>query len=279
MWVLTPTRTNTVADPSEWLQRSAAKVITGLEHLSYKDKLRELGLFSLEERNLWGHLIAAFQYLKGANMKAAEGVFTRACSDTTRGNGFRLKEDDRPRGSQCPELEDHDCKNEQLPVNAEIVWYLWIQLDQYKSMEPDGIHPRIPKDLADVIAKPLSMIFEWSWESREVQLTRSWKTLSHFSKKARSKILKTTGLEGSKINTGFKVRPHQCGVQRDNCSPDPTGHTSFDTDQDAIGLLGHLGTLLAHVEMHGVVMIEVQDMALNFNEPHTIGCSPSIQTA
>ncbi|KAJ7410618.1 rna-directed dna polymerase from mobile element jockey-like [Pitangus sulphuratus] len=32
----------------------------------------------------------------------------------------------------------------------------------------DGIHPRILKELADVIAKPFLMIFEWSWESREV---------------------------------------------------------------------------------------------------------------
>ncbi|KAJ7399383.1 hypothetical protein BTVI_115488 [Pitangus sulphuratus] len=29
--------------------------------------------------------------------------------------------DDGPRGSQCPELEDHDCKNDQLPVDLEIV--------------------------------------------------------------------------------------------------------------------------------------------------------------
>jgi len=67
-------------------------MIRGLELLSYEERLRELGLFSLEKRRLQGHLTTAFQYLKGAYKKGGDKIFRRSCCDRTRGNGLKLKE-------------------------------------------------------------------------------------------------------------------------------------------------------------------------------------------
>ncbi|PKU41096.1 rna-directed dna polymerase from mobile element jockey-like [Limosa lapponica baueri] len=79
-------------DLLERVQRRATKMIRGLENPSYEDRLRELGLFSLDKRRLWRDLIADFQYLKGAYRRAGEGLFVRKCSDKMRGNAFKLKE-------------------------------------------------------------------------------------------------------------------------------------------------------------------------------------------
>ncbi|KAK4806346.1 hypothetical protein QYF61_017215 [Mycteria americana] len=109
-------------------------------------------------------------------------------------------------------------------------------------------------------------------------------------------------VRGPTLNTVFEVRPHQCRVQGHGHCPTPAGHTVPDTSQDAVGFLGHLGILLAHIQaavnkhlqvllcqaafqplfpkpvaLHGVVVTQVQDLALGLVEPHTIDLGPSIQ--
>lgn len=61
----------------EEVQRRTTKMIRGRKHLLYEKMLKELGLFSLEMKIIWGDLIVVFQHLKRVDKKDGEKLYTK----------------------------------------------------------------------------------------------------------------------------------------------------------------------------------------------------------
>ncbi|XP_058028993.1 uncharacterized protein LOC131193128 [Ahaetulla prasina] len=90
----------------------------------------------------------------------------------------------------------------QVKIGKKMVSEHLSTLDEFKSPGPDGLHPKVLKELADVISEPLNYIFQRSWSTGE--LPEDWKRadvvpIFKKGKKKRSRKLQTYQ---SDLNTG-----------------------------------------------------------------------------
>ncbi len=74
----------------ERVQGLAARLVRGLRHVPYEERLRQLYLFSLERRRLRADLFLAFKIFKGEVDLSPSDFFLRPAQTGLRGHTYRL---------------------------------------------------------------------------------------------------------------------------------------------------------------------------------------------
>lgn len=75
----------------EEVQRRVTKIVKDLEAKPYKGQLEKLGLLSLQNRRLWGVMIAIFQYMKGYHRAESVDFLPISSKSEIRTIGGRFK--------------------------------------------------------------------------------------------------------------------------------------------------------------------------------------------
>jgi len=110
-----------------------------------------------------------------------------------------------PLPSQVDGLQDGDQMGKSPPtVREDKVRDYLRNLNIHESTGPDEMHPRVLRELAAVVAKPLSIIFEVTHNGSQVKsvVTGGRETLCPFLKRVERRALGTTDLSASPLCLG-----------------------------------------------------------------------------
>ena len=66
-------------------------MVTGISHLSYEERLKELDMYSVERRYLRGDMIEVYKMCNGLDKVDLNNYFTLSQDHITRGHGKKLK--------------------------------------------------------------------------------------------------------------------------------------------------------------------------------------------